>query len=72
MADMQTPLAVYIGKRYTSIRSRNLLIGFISLLSIIGLSLGVAILITVLSVMNGFDRELQNKILGHGAAYHNL
>tara|TARA_B110000305_G_C19427567_1_gene634453 strand:- start:114 stop:1379 length:1266 start_codon:yes stop_codon:yes gene_type:complete len=63
MADMQAPLAVYIGKRYTSIRSRNLLIGFISLLSIIGLSLGVAVLITVLSVMNGFDRELQNKIL---------
>lgn len=63
MASMQTPLAVYIGKRYTSIRSRNLLIGFISLLSIIGLSLGVAVLITVLSVMNGFDRELQNRIL---------
>lgn len=60
---MQMPLAVYIGKRYTSIRSRNQLIGFISLLSIIGLSLGVAILITVLSVINGFDRELQNRIL---------
>ena len=60
---MQVPLALYIGKRYTSIRSRNQLIGFISLLSIIGLSLGVAILITVLSVINGFDRELQNRIL---------
>ena len=60
---MQTPFALFIGKRYTSIRSRNLLIGFISLLSIIGLSLGVAVLITVLSVMNGFDRELQNRIL---------
>jgi len=40
-----------------------MLIGVISLLSITGLSLGVAILITVLSVMNGFDRELQNRIL---------
>jgi lipoprotein-releasing system permease protein len=60
---MQLPLALYIGKRYTSIRSRNQLIGFISLLSILGLGLGVAILITVLSVINGFDRELQNRIL---------
>jgi len=60
---MKSPLALYIGKRYASIRSRNQLIGFISLLSILGLSLGVAILITVLSVINGFDRELQNRIL---------
>jgi len=60
---MNSPLALYIGKRYASIRSRNQLIGFISLLSILGLSLGVAILITVLSVINGFDRELQNRIL---------
>lgn len=60
---MQAPLAIYIGRRYASIRSRNVLIGFISLLSISGLSLGVAILITVLSVMNGFDRELRSRIL---------
>ncbi|MGY8789135.1 MAG: lipoprotein-releasing ABC transporter permease subunit [Pseudomonadales bacterium] len=60
---MQTPLAVYIGRRFSSVRSKNMLIGVISLLSITGLSLGVAILITVLSVMNGFDRELQNRIL---------
>lgn len=55
--------ALYIGSRYASLRSRNLLVGFISMLSIIGLALGVAILITVLSVMNGFDRELQQRIL---------
>lgn len=60
---MDTPLSVYIGKRYASVRSRTLLIGFISILSITGLSVGVAILITVLSVMNGFDRELQNRVL---------
>jgi len=60
---MQIPLAIYIGRRFSSVRSKNMLIGVISLLSITGLSLGVAILITVLSVMNGFDRELQNKIL---------
>lgn len=60
---MQSPLSVYIGKRYASAHAHNHLTGFISLLSITGLALGVAILITVLSVMNGFDRELQNRIL---------
>jgi lipoprotein-releasing system permease protein len=56
--------AVYIGKRYASLRSSNQLVSFISLLSVCGLGLGVAILTTVLSVMNGFDRELQQRILG--------
>ena len=60
---LQQPLALFIGKRYAAIRSRNLLVGFISRLSILGLCLGVAILITVLSVMNGFDRELRTRIL---------
>jgi lipoprotein-releasing system permease protein len=55
--------ALFIGSRYASFRSRNLLVGFISLLSVLGLALGVAVLITVLSVMNGFDRELQQRIL---------
>lgn len=61
---MQMPLAVYIGKRFASVRSRHFLTGVISLLSVVGLSLGVAILITVLSVMNGFDRELRERVLG--------
>jgi len=61
---MQTPLAVYIGKRFASVRSRHFLTGVISLLSVVGLSLGVAILITVLSVMNGFDREVRERVLG--------
>ncbi|MES2627017.1 MAG: lipoprotein-releasing ABC transporter permease subunit [Pseudomonadota bacterium] len=56
--------ATYIGGRYASLRSRNLLVGFISILSVCGLALGVAVLITVLSVMNGFDREMQQRILG--------
>jgi lipoprotein-releasing system permease protein len=55
--------ALFIGSRYASLTSRNLLVGFISLLSVLGLALGVAVLITVLSVMNGFDRELQQRIL---------
>ena len=41
--------ALFIGSRYASLRSRNLLVGFISLLSVLGLALGVAVLITVLS-----------------------
>jgi lipoprotein-releasing system permease protein len=55
--------ALYIGRRYASLRSHNQLVSFISLLSVCGLALGVAILVTVLSVMNGFDRELQQRIL---------
>ena len=61
---MRKWLALYVGSRYASLRSRNFLVGFISLLTVCGLALGVAILITVLSVMNGFDRELQQRILG--------
>ena len=55
--------AMFIGKRYASIGSNNLLVGFISRLSVIGLSLSVAVLIIVFSVMNGFDRELRERIL---------
>lgn len=61
---MARKVPLYIGRRYASLRSRNLLVGFISTLSVLGLALGVAILITVLSVMNGFDRELRQTILG--------
>lgn len=55
--------ALFIGSRYASFGSHNQLVGFISLLSVLGLALGVAILITVLAVMNGFDREMQQRIL---------
>src|SRR5687768_13887862 len=63
-AAMSRSPALFIGGRYASLRSRNLLVGFISILSVCGLALGVAVLITVLSVMNGFDREMQQRILG--------
>ncbi len=53
-----------IGLRYTAVKRRNHFISFISLTSMVGLVIGVALLITVLSVMNGFDRELQQRILG--------
>ena len=52
----------WIASRYTRLKSKNF-ISFISLSSIIGIALGVMALIIVLSVMNGFRSELQNKIL---------
>lgn len=61
---MYTPLSMFIGLRYTRARRRDQFISFMSLSSMIGLMLGVAVLITVLSVMNGFDRELKQRILG--------
>ena len=65
-------LPVGIGLRYLSARRRNNFISFISASSMIGMTLGVAVLILVLSVMNGFDRELRQRILGmvpHGVLY---
>lgn len=64
MRRMFKPVPLFIGLRYTRAKRRNHFISFISLTSIIGLMLGVAVLITVLSVMNGFDRELKTRILG--------
>lgn len=61
---MFKPLSLYIGLRYTGARTSNSLISVIALISTLGLMLGVAVLITVLSVMNGFERELQTRILG--------
>lgn len=61
---MFKPISLYIGLKYTRAKRSNHFISFISLASMIGLALGVAVLITVLSVMNGFDRELKNRVLG--------
>ena len=61
---MFKPASVFIGLRYFFAGQRSaLLVSFISLLAIAGLVLGVALLIIVLSVMNGFDRELRDNIL---------
>ncbi|MCL5261070.1 MAG: lipoprotein-releasing ABC transporter permease subunit [Gammaproteobacteria bacterium] len=59
---MFKPLPLYIGLRYTRAKRRNHFISFISLISVLGIALGVTVLITVLSVMNGFDFEIHNKI----------
>jgi lipoprotein-releasing system permease protein len=56
------PLAVCIGLRYTRAKRRNSFISFISLASMLGIALGVAVLITVLSVMNGFDYEIKDRL----------
>jgi lipoprotein-releasing system permease protein len=53
-----------IALRYLSVGKRSHLVSFISVISIFGLALGVAILITVLSVMNGFDHEMRENVLG--------
>src|SRR5205814_2308968 len=61
---MIRPLELFVGLRYVRARRRDHFISFISLISIIGISLGIAALITVLSVMNGFGKELRARILG--------
>ena len=60
---MFQPYPLFISSRYTSLGHRGF-ISFISLIAVAGLALGVAALITVLSVMNGFHQELQSRILG--------
>lgn len=59
---MFTPLSLYIGLRYTRAKRRNGFISFISLASMIGIALGVMVLITVLSVMNGFDSHIKERV----------
>lgn len=61
---MIRPLELFIGLRYVRSRRRDHFISFISLISIVGITLGIAALITVLSVMNGFGEELRSRILG--------
>ncbi|HSW33943.1 MAG TPA: ABC transporter permease, partial [Steroidobacteraceae bacterium] len=57
-----TPYELRIGRRY--LRSTgNRFLSFISLMSMVGVAIGVAVLIVVLSVMNGFERELRERIL---------
>ncbi|MEW6312830.1 MAG: lipoprotein-releasing ABC transporter permease subunit [Pseudomonadota bacterium] len=61
------PYELFIGLRYTRAKRRNYFISFISLISMCGIALGVAALIVVLSVMNGFQQELRTRILGVAA-----
>ncbi len=61
---MRQPFELFIGLRYTRAKRRNHFISFISATSMLGIALGVTALITVLSVMNGFENELRARILG--------
>ncbi len=61
---MFKPLSLFLGFRYTKAKRRNQFISFITLSSFIGIAIGVWALITVLSVMNGFQAEIRDRILG--------
>jgi len=60
---MFKPLELFIGLRYLRAKRRNHFISFISMSSVIGISLGIVVIITVLSVMNGFQSEIRDRML---------
>ena len=60
---MFKPFFAFVGYRYARIKRKNHFISFISMTSVIGIALGVMVLITVLSVMNGFSKEIRSQIL---------
>ena len=60
---MFRPVFLFIGARYTNFKRRDHFITFISVVSMLGIALGVMVLITVLSVMNGFTKEIRGRIL---------
>ncbi|MGB0847782.1 MAG: lipoprotein-releasing ABC transporter permease subunit [Thiolinea sp.] len=57
------PLELFIGLRYTRARRQSRFVSFISLASMIGIAIGVLVLITVLSVMNGFEQAMRERML---------
>ena len=64
LAKTGLPYELFVGLRYTRAKRKNHFISFISMTSMVGVALGVAALIIVLSVMNGFQAELRSRILG--------
>ena len=61
------PLPVYVGLRYVRARSTRFFVSFITWASLVGVGVGVAALIVILSVMNGFESELRDRLLSLGA-----
>jgi lipoprotein-releasing system permease protein len=57
------PLSVFVGLRYVRTRRQGFFVSFISWISMAGVCLGVAALITIISVMNGFEGELRNRLV---------
>ena len=64
---MSLPLPLFIGLRYVRARSSQFFVSFISWVSMLGIGVGVAALITILSVMNGFEDELRDRLLSLAA-----
>lgn len=61
---MSLPFSLFVGLRYTKAKRKNHFISLISLISMVGIALGVMALIVVMSVMNGFQTEIRDRILG--------
>src|SRR5262244_1541233 len=57
------PLSVWMGLRYVRARSHKFFVSFITWASVVGVCVGVAALIVILSVMNGFEDELRERLL---------
>jgi lipoprotein-releasing system permease protein len=64
---MFQPLPVFVGLRYSLAREHSFFVSFITWVSLLGVAVGVAALITVLSVMNGFEAELRSRLLSLSA-----
>lgn len=60
---MHTAFEFWVGGRYVRARSRNSFVSLISAISMLGIAIAVAVLIVVLSVVNGFERELKDRLL---------
>lgn len=69
---MRRPIALFIGLRYLKASKGNGFVSFVNAASVLGVALGVAALIVVMSVMNGFENELRGRLLGmtsHASVY---
>lgn len=64
VSTMFKPLSAYIGLRYTKAKRDNHFVSFISAASVLGIVLGVVVLITVLSVINGYEQGMRDRYLG--------
>ena len=64
---MTNPVELFVGLRYLRAKRRTRFVSFITLISLIGIALGVAALIVILSVMNGFEGELRGRLLSMSA-----
>ena len=61
---MFTPVEFLLGWRYTQAERRGGFLSFIAIIAMAGVALGMVALITILSIMNGFESELRDRLLG--------